>query len=162
ASLVAIMSTVDSLLLLVSSSVVKDIYINYMKPDATRQQVKKVSMGVTALIGIVAFLLAISPPELLIFLNLFAFGGLEAAFIWPLILGLYWKHANKIGAIASMIAGIATYILNHLYNEAYGELFGVHAVTIPVFLSLIIFVIFSLLFKEKPYEFPTQNISKEG
>lgn len=162
APLAAIMSTVDSLLLLVSSSVVKDVYINYIKPEATEKQVKRVSMGVTAIIGVVAFLLAISPPELLIFLNLFAFGGLEAAFIWPLILGLYWKHANRTGAIASMITGIGSYIANHLYNEAYGELLGVHAVTIPVFLSLIVFVVFSLIFKEEAYEFPEQNIKKQA
>jgi sodium/pantothenate symporter len=160
APLAAIMSTVDSLLLVVSSSVVKDVYINYMKPKATESQVKRVSVGVTAVVGIVAFLLAISPPELLIFLNLFAFGGLEAAFIWPVVLGLYWKYANKVGAIASMFTGIASYIVIHFYNQAYGDLLGVHTVTVPVFLSLIVFVVFSLIFKEKAYEFPKQNISK--
>lgn len=41
APMAAIMSTVDSLLLLVSSAVVKDIYINYVKPDATYKHVKK-------------------------------------------------------------------------------------------------------------------------
>ncbi|GGB57957.1 sodium/panthothenate symporter [Lentibacillus populi] len=162
APLAAIMSTVDSLLLLVSSTVVKDLYINYVKPKATENQVKQVSMGVTALIGIVAFLLAISPPDLMIFLNLFAFGGLEAAFMWPLILGLYWKHANKTGAIASMITGIGSYIAIHFYNQAYGDLFGVHTVTVPVFLSLIVCIVFSLAFKQKAYEFPVQNIKKEA
>src|SRR5699024_4469853 len=58
APLAAIMSTVDSLLLLVSSSVVKDVYINYIKPDAPESNVKKVSMGVTGVVGVVAFLLA--------------------------------------------------------------------------------------------------------
>ncbi|MFA1818878.1 sodium/pantothenate symporter [Virgibacillus oceani] len=162
APLAAIMSTVDSLLLLVSSTVVKDVYINYIKPKATMKQVKNVSMSVTAVIGIVAFLLAISPPDLLIFLNLFAFGGLQAAFMWPLIMGLYWKRANKTGAIASMITGISSYIAIYLYNQAYGDLFGVHAVTVPVFLSLIVFVAFSLIFKQDAYEFPTQNIQKEA
>lgn len=162
APLAAIMSTVDSLLLLVSSSVVKDVYLNFLKPKATEKQVKRVSLSVTAIIGIVAFLLAISPPELLIFLNLFAFGGLEAAFMWPLILGLYWKYANKTGAIASMITGIGSYIAIHFYNQAFGDLFGVHTVTVPVFFSLIIFVIFSLMFKQEAYEFPTQNIKKEA
>src|SRR5699024_7539255 len=128
------------------SSVVKDVYINYIKPNATEKQVKGVSMGVTAVIGIVAFLLAISPPDLLIFLNLFAIGGLEAAFMWPFVLGLYWKYANKAGAITSMITGIGSYIGLHFYNQANGELFGVHTVTVPIFLSLIVFVVFSLLF----------------
>src|SRR5699024_10656059 len=118
APMAAIMSTVDSLLLLVSSTVVKDVYLNYIKPEAKEKEVKTVSLSVTALIGVVAFVLAISPPDLLVFLNLFAFGGLEAAFIWPIVLGLYWKYANKKGAIASMIVGISSYIAIHLYNSA--------------------------------------------
>ena len=160
APLAAMMSTVDSLLLLVSSSIVKDVYINYIKPEATSNHVKKISMGFTALIGTIAFLLAINPPELLIYLNLFAFGGLEAAFIWPVVLGLYWKYANKFGAIASMVTGIGAYIGIHFYNEAYGDLFGVHTVTVPVFISLFAFVLFSLLFKQKAYEFPTKMIKE--
>ena len=106
APLAAMMSTLDSLLLLVSSAVVKDVYINYIKPDASFKHVKVVSFAVTTIVGVIAFLLAIDPPELLIYLNLFAFGGLEAAFVWPLVLGLYWKSANKYGAVASMITGI--------------------------------------------------------
>ncbi|WP_188206753.1 sodium/pantothenate symporter [Alkalibacillus aidingensis] len=153
APLAAMMSTVDSLLLLVSSSVVKDVYINYMKPNASYQHVKKVSIGVTAVIGVVVFLMAIDPPDLLIYLNLFAFGGLEAAFIWPIVLGLYWKYANKHGAMASMIVGIGTYIPIYQYNETYGHLLGVHAVTIPVFLSLVAFIVFSLINKREPYYF---------
>lgn len=153
APLAAMMSTLDSLLLLVSSAVVKDLYINYVKPTATMSHVKKVSMIVTALIGSVAFLMALNPPELLIYLNLFAFGGLEAAFVWPLVLGLYWKYANAKGAIASMITGISSYILIHLYNEASGPLLGVHTVTLPVVMSLIVFVCVSLIFKEKAYKF---------
>ncbi|WP_085991160.1 sodium/pantothenate symporter [Oceanobacillus senegalensis] len=162
APLAAIMSTVDSLLILVSSAVVKDVYINYIKPDASDNQVKKVSMAVTFIIGAIAFILAINPPELLIFLNLFAFGGLEAAFMWPLVLGLYWKYANKYGAIAAMVTGIGSYIAIHFYNQAYGDLLGVHTVTVPVFLSLIAFVLFSLIFKQEAYEFPTQNLKKEA
>src|SRR5690625_3771544 len=160
APLAAIMSTVDSLLLMVSSSVVNDVYINYIKPNASIKQVKKVSLGVTAIVGIVAFLLAISPPDLLVFLNLFAIGGLEAAFMWPLIFGLYWKYANKTGALASMITGFGSYIIIHFYNEANGDLFGVHTVTLPVVISLIVFIVFSLLFKEKAYYFPTKPIDR--
>ncbi|RKL67113.1 sodium/panthothenate symporter [Salipaludibacillus neizhouensis] len=158
APLAAMMSTVDSLLLLVSSSIVKDVYINYMKPKATYSHVKKVSMGVTAFLGIIVFLLAINPPELLIYLNLFAFGGLEAAFIWPIVLGLYWKYSNKYGAIASMITGLVSYIIIFRFNSEYGDLFGVHAVVVPVILSLLAFIIASLLIKREVYYFPTKTI----
>ncbi|RKQ33232.1 sodium/pantothenate symporter [Oceanobacillus halophilus] len=140
APLAAIMSTVDSLLLLVSSTIVKDVYINYIKPDATRKKVQQISMGVTAILGVIVFLMAVNPPDLIIWLNLFAIGGLEAAFIWPIIMGLYWEKGNKYGAISSMLVGIVSYSLFQLF---YPEPFGMHAVVTSILLSLIAYVGFS-------------------
>lgn len=153
APMAAIMSTVDSLLLLVSSAIVKDLYINFVNPNAVERRIKQVSFGVTGLLGAIVFLLALQPPELLIFLNLFSFGGLEAAFIWPVVLGLYWKYGNKYGAIASMITGMLSYVALHFYNEANGELFGVHTVTLPILLSLVAYIVFSLAVKREAYRF---------
>ena len=153
APMAAIMSTVDSLLLLVSSAIVKDVYINFIRPEAEEKRIKIVSFSVTGLLGVIVFLLALQPPELLIFLNLFSFGGLEAAFIWPVVLGLYWKYGNKYGAIASMITGMLSYVILHFYNEANGELFGVHTVTFPIIISLAAYIIFSLAVKREVYRF---------
>ena len=153
APMAAIMSTVDSLLLLVSSAIVKDVYINFIRPEAEEKRIKIVSFSVTGLLGVIVFLLALQPPELLIFLNLFSFGGLEAAFIWPVVLGLYWKYGNKYGAIASMITGMLSYVILHFYNEANGELFGVHTVTFPILISLAAYIIFSLAVKREAYRF---------
>lgn len=142
APLAAIMSTVDSLLLLVSSTVVKDVYLNYVKPDADNKRIKKVTYSVTILLGTAVFILALNPPELLIWLNLFAFGGLEAAFIWPIVLGLYWEKGNKHGALASIISGVGSYVLIYQFTP---DLLGMHSVTIPVLLSLLCYVGVSLM-----------------
>ncbi|WNS76352.1 sodium/pantothenate symporter [Bacillus sp. DTU_2020_1000418_1_SI_GHA_SEK_038] len=142
APMAAIMSTVDSLLLLVSSAVVKDVYLNYIRPDAREGTIKKMSFGVTAILGILVFLMALSPPDLIIWLNLFSFGGLEAAFIWPVVLGLYWERGNKFGAISSMAIGIGSYIIIHMY---FPNPFGMHTVVMPIVLSLIAFITVSLL-----------------
>ncbi|WP_313799870.1 sodium/pantothenate symporter [Cytobacillus sp.] len=146
APMAAIMSTVDSLLLLVSSTVVKDVYINYIRPNASEGSIKKMSFGVTAVLGILVFLMAISPPDLLIWLNLFSFGGLEAAFIWPVVLGLYWQRGNKFGAITSMLVGTGSYIIIHLY---FPNPLGMHTVTLPIVLSLIAFISVSLVSGKK-------------
>lgn len=141
APMAAIMSTVDSLLLLVSSSIVKDVYINYLKPEASNQQVKRLSIGVTAILGVIVFLLALNPPDLIIWLNLFAFGGLEAAFIWPIVMGLYWKKGNKYGALASMVAGVGLYVLSDTF---YPQPLGLHSVVLPVVIAFFVYVIVSL------------------
>ncbi|KON89809.1 sodium/panthothenate symporter [Sporosarcina globispora] len=145
APMAAIMSTVDSLLLLVSSAIVKDVYINYIKPDAEEGTIKKMSFAVTALLGILVCIMALSPPDLLIWLNLFSFGGLEAAFIWPVVLGLYWAKGNRYGAVSSMITGTASYILFHTF---YPNAFGMNTVVLPIALSLAAYVSVSL-FTEK-------------
>ncbi|WP_394218663.1 sodium/pantothenate symporter [Halobacillus trueperi] len=142
APMAAIMSTVDSLLLLVSSAVVKDVYMNYVNPEASTKKVKRLSISVTAVIGILVFAMAVQPPDLLIWLNLFAFGGLEASFIWPVIMGLYWKKGNASGAIASILTGVGSYILFHSFMP---QAFGMHTVVLPVLLSLLAYVLFSLL-----------------
>lgn len=158
APMAAIMSTVDSLLILVSSTVIKDVYINYVKPDASQQTVKRMSLSVTAILGVIVFIMALNPPELIIWLNLFAFGGLEAAFIWPIVLGLYWKNGNKYGAIASIITGVGIYLLSDLlptllpsYSDTFEVIFkpfGIHAVVVPVVVSFFAYVIVSLITKK--------------
>lgn len=146
APMAAIMSTVDSILLLVSSAIVKDIYLNYVNPRASEKQVKKWSFAATTIVGILVFLFAIKPPELLIWFNLFSFGGLEAVFIWPIVLGLYWSKGNKYGAISSMVIGMVSYILIHMFMP---NPFGMHTVVLPVLFSLIAFLLMSILTKPK-------------
>jgi sodium/pantothenate symporter len=146
APMAAIMSTVDSLLLLVSSAVVKDVYLNYINPKASNEKIKKISLSVTTVLGIAVFLMALSPPDLIIWLNLFSFGGLEATFIWPVILGLYWDKGNKFGAMTSMIIGVGSYIL---FDRFYPNAFGMHTVVLPILLSFVAYVTVSYLTYKK-------------
>ncbi|SDN12173.1 sodium/pantothenate symporter [Fictibacillus solisalsi] len=156
APLAAVMSTVNSILLIVSSSIVKDVYINYIKPDASEKSVKRLSFSVTTIIGVLVFLVALHPPDLLIWLNLFSFGGLEAAFIWPVVLGLYWKKGNAAGAAGSIVGGVVSYIL---LDQLAPNLWGMHTVVLPVVISLAAYIVLSLLFqKNTENELSRQNI----
>lgn len=56
-------------------------------------------------------MLAFNPPDLMVWLNLFATAGQLSTFMWPTILGLYWKKANAAGALSGMIAGIGSYLI---------------------------------------------------
>lgn len=154
APMAAIMSTVNALLILVSSTVIKDIYLNFINPTATETQIKNRSFIVTTVIGLAVVLFALNPPDFLIWLNLFAFGGLEAAFLWSVVFGLYWKKANKYGAIASMVVGITLYIL---IDRLSPHIFGMHTVTLPILVSFVVFVVVSLVARKmkniEDYEF---------
>lgn len=143
--LAAIMSTVDSMLLLVSAAIIKDLYIHYrLKGDASRMtlvSIKKMSLITTVVIGLMVFVAAIEPPDLLVWINLFAFGGLEAVFLCPIVLGLYWKNANATGAVASIVCGVAAFFALTIIKPAMG---GVHAIVPTTITALSAFVIGSL------------------
>ncbi len=111
APMAAIMSTVDSVLILVASAVVKDMYLNYINPRAGESLIKRFSFITTAVTGVAVFVAALRPPSFLVWLNLWSLGGLEATFLVPIVLGLYWKRANSYGALAGMIAGIGFYVV---------------------------------------------------
>ena len=106
----AVMSSVDSFLLMVSSSVVRDIYQNRVNPDASEQRLKKLSYLVTAVVGILAMLAVLNPPEYLQDLIVFATSGLAGCFLMPVLLGLYWPGMTARGAIAGMLGGLACHL----------------------------------------------------
>ena len=148
----AIMSTVDSMLLLISASIVKDIYIHHwLKGDISKitpRRIRMISVVSTSIMALIVFGAALDPPALLVWINLFAFGGLEAVFLWPVILGMYWKRANAVGALCSMIFGFATYMIVSIVKPDMG---GVHAIVPTVSIALFAFVLGAYLGK-KPDE----------
>jgi sodium/pantothenate symporter len=123
APMAAVMSTVSSLLILASAAIIKDLYRNYIvkddpvKIESYNKNVSKVSMICTFIIGIVTMIFTMDPPDIIFFLNLFAMGGLECSFFWPLVGGLFWKKGTPAAATASAIGAVAVYIFCY-YNPA--------------------------------------------
>ena len=130
APLAAVMSTVDSLLILAVASILKDLYRTYYVKDDPKKvasydkKIKKASTILTIVLGIIVMLLALDPPDIIFFINLFAMGGLECGFFWPLVGGLFWRKGTKQAAVASSIGATATYIFCY-YNVT---LAGINAV----------------------------------
>lgn len=143
--LAAIMSSVDSQLILASAAIVKDLYINHIvsgKERIDEKKIKRLSVLITALLGGISFLIAFNPPSVIVWINLFAFGGLEAAFLLPTLLGLYWKRANAVGAIASMVTGVFSFIgISQITNRV----LGMHVIVPAIMFALFIFVVVSLI-----------------
>ena len=138
--LAAIMSTVDTMLLLVSAAIIKDLYVRYRLKGDTAQipanKLSRMSLLCTFGTGILVFLASFNPPDLLVWINLFAFGGLEAVFLWPVVLGLYWRKANACGALWSMAGGVVTFIV---LTASKIPLMGIHPIVPTVLISLLAF-----------------------
>ena len=136
--LAAIMSSVDSLLIMSSAAIVKDLYINYIDKNPSESKIKKLSFATSLLLGIIVFVLALNPPKLLVWINLFALAGQEAAFFCPILLGLYWKRANATGAAVSMIFSVVFYLYTVIMNI---KIMNMHQIVPTIIFSILLFTI---------------------
>jgi sodium/proline symporter len=109
--LAAIMSTVDSLLILASSAVVRDVIQKVFQPNLTERQLSVLGRVTTGLIGIGALALALPEVRVIFWFVLFAWSGLAAAFAPVVLCSLFWSRATRAGAISGMVAGFAATVL---------------------------------------------------
>ncbi|CNI52698.1 MULTISPECIES: sodium/pantothenate symporter [Yersinia] len=139
APMAAIMSTINAQLLQSSATIVKDLYLN-LRPQELKNERKltRISSMSTLILGLLLLLAAWRPPEMIIWLNLLAFGGLEAVFLWPLVLGLYWERANAHGALSSMIVGAVCYTVLASFDI---KIAGLHPIVPSLVLNLLAFYI---------------------
>ena len=138
APMAAIMSSIDSLLIQSSSTLIKDLYLAF-KPNAVNNEnkLKWFSTITTLTFTLLLVFAALNPPEMLIWLNLLSLGGLEATFLWVIVLGLYWEKANASGAICSMICGLVSYVIIATFKIS---IFGFHAIVPALVIGLIGFL----------------------
>ena len=110
AVLSAIMSTIDSLLVVASSAISRDFYQQILKPNKTEEELSKTSRLITLSLAIfaliIAVIVAVLVPERTIFwFIIFGWSGIAATFCPTIILSLFWDKFNEKGAIAAMITG---------------------------------------------------------
>lgn len=126
APMAAVMSTIDSLLLLAAVAILKDLYKTYIvkndekKLEAYEKRFKISSALIILATGAVVVFFTLHATKIIFFLNLFAFGGLECSFFWPLVGGLFWKKGTKEAALASSLGAVAVYILCHYFVHVAG------------------------------------------
>ena len=152
AVLSAIMSTIDSLLVVASSAVTRDFYQQIWNPQLKEENMAKISRVVTITLALFALAIALSvavlsPTRNIFWFVIFGWSGIAATFCPVMILSLFWKKYTAHGAIASMVTGflcvpvfkfVMPLIPNlGLYFEKLGEL------TPAFFMALLIGIITS-------------------
>jgi sodium/pantothenate symporter len=139
------MSTIDSLLIVSTGGIIRDIYQNVINKGATDAQVLKLSRVFVVLIGLLGIFFGLSRPATIFKVILFAFGGLG---IWvaPILLGMYWKGATKHAAIISVIIGEILFVLMTLKYRSWALGFDP---LIPAWIVTMIFMIVISFFTPK-------------
>ncbi len=142
--LAAVMSTTDRLLLTIGTSLSWDVYRNLLNPQASDRAVTQVSRYVVFLAALISIFLALNPPKLLAWLIWMGIGIMLSVFVTPILAGLYWKRANRAGAIWSMIAGFTSAMVFG-YIGKYVTKLPFHFSFIPFLLSIAVIIVVSLL-----------------
>ena len=141
AFLAGIMSTIDSIVLVGSSSFARDIYQDGINPSASLRRMMWVSRIVSFLVGLIAIIIALRPPALIITLMLWSWGLFAVTYAVTLVGGLYWKRMNKWSALTALILGGA---LVGLWTEL-GKPWGIHPVIFSLAVTVPITIIVALL-----------------
>ena len=128
--LAAALSTADGLLLTIANALSHDLYYKMIDPNAPtarRVMISKVLLLVVALAA--AYVASLKVADIL-FLVSAAFSLAAAGFFPALVLGIFWKRANKWGAILGMISGVSITFYYMATTQAWMR--GVFGVTGPV------------------------------
>lgn len=148
AILAAIMSTVDSQLLVCSAALAEDLYPLVVKdqPSAERRlQVGRLAVGGLA---IVAMMFAMDPNSKVLDVVSYAWGGLGAALGPVILLSLYWPRMNRYGALAGVLVGGLTVIVWAQINGGWFDLYEL----VPGFFFSVIAIVAVSLFTAEPEE----------
>lgn len=141
----ATMSSSDSDLLGAGSIFANDIYRAVLKPDATSEDVMKVTKIVMAIVGVVSMFIALFNTSSLVNLLMFCFTLRAAGAFFPYVLGHYWTGASLAGTIASLISG--SIVVVYLEKISGGMLFGMK-VSQPIIPGLVVALVFFLMFSK--------------
>jgi sodium/proline symporter len=111
AILSAIMSTIDSQLLVSSSALTEDFYQKAIKKNATEREVILVGRMCVIVISIIALILALRPSDTILGLVAYAWGGFGAAFGPLVIFGLFSRETSWQAALAGMVMGTVVLVV---------------------------------------------------
>ena len=128
--LAAVMSTIDSQLLVSSSALSEDFYKSWLRPEAGDRELMLVGRAIVILIAVIAVLIALDPESKVINLVSYAWAGLGASFGPVVLMSLYYPQTNQWGALAGMLSGAVTVVV---WKGLSGGIFDVYEL-LPAFL----------------------------
>jgi cation/acetate symporter len=104
--LAAALSTADGLLLTIANALSHDVYYKMIDPHATTVRRIAVSKSLLLVVALLAAYVTSLKPGDILFLVGAAFSLAAAAFFPTLVCGIFWKRANRLGAILGMSLGL--------------------------------------------------------
>jgi cation/acetate symporter len=114
--LAAALSTADGLLLTISNALVRDIFCHDFKPTLAPEQRVILSKFALMAVALIAAVVATAKPAEILPLVSASFSLAAAAFFPAMLLGIFWRGANRAGAVAGMLSGLGVTVYYMLVN----------------------------------------------
>ncbi|KVX03687.1 sodium/proline symporter PutP [Shewanella frigidimarina] len=147
AILSAIMSTIDSQLLVCSSVITEDFYLKWLRPQASSKELMLVGrIGVIA-IALVAGVVALNPESSVLGLVSYAWAGFGAAFGPVVLLSLFWQGYSRNGAISTILVGALTVVV---WKQLTGGIFELYEIVPGFVFAMLVGVIVSKMSPPTP------------
>lgn len=115
----AAMSTADGLLLAIANALSHDLYYKIIDPQAETKKRLLVARFLLVIIGAAAAFIASLKLTSILGAVAWAFDFAMSGLFFPLVLGVWWKRANRQGAIAGMVVGFVVGTI-YLYQVRWG------------------------------------------
>lgn len=138
AILSAIMSTIDSQLLVSSSVISEDFYRVFIRPGATEKELLRVSRVAVIAIALLALIIASDRESRVLDLVSYAWAGFGASFGPVIAFSLFWRHMTALSAIIGMLVGAVTVVI---WSNLSGGIFDLYEI-VPGFLFASIAIVF--------------------
>jgi len=110
-AIAAMMSTADSQLLVISSSIIEDFFHQTLGKDVGDRNLLKGSRWITILVGLTGFVIALTSDKLIFSMVSYAWAGLGSSFGPLVLLMLTWKKVSWQGTIAGLLTGFITTVV---------------------------------------------------
>ena len=159
--LAAALSTADGLLLTIANALSHDLYYKVINPKASAHRRLVISKSQLLVVAVVAAWVASMRPDNILFMVGLAFSIGASAFFPALVLGIFWKRANRPGAVTGMLVGLAVTIFYVARTHPFfgGSManawFDINPISAGVFgvpLGFVTIVVISLLTRPPPQE----------
>lgn len=155
--LAAAMSTADGLLLAIANALSQDLYYKIIDPKADTKTRLIVARVLLVLIGAAGAFVASLKLTSILGAVAWAFCFANSGLFFPLILGVWWKRANRAGAIAGMVGGFGAgawylYMVQFAGMAPWLGIDGLRFGMIGMPVSLILMIVVSLMTEEPDAE----------
>jgi len=154
--LAAIMSSLDSYLLIASSALAKNIYGGILNKKASDKQIMLVSRLTLLAIAVIGVIIALDKNSKVFTIVSFAWAGFGATFGPLVIFSLFWKRMTASGALVGMLGGGAMVFFWKFVLKPLGGVFGIYELLPAFLLSCVLIVAVSLATKK-----PSAAIERE-